>query len=597
MSDYVAPIRDMEFVLNELADLNAIAALPGYEQTTPDVVSAILEESGKLTAEVLAPLNQVGDRQGSRLVDGVVHTPEGWKEAYGKFIEGGWNGLALSPEYGGQGLPWLVATAVQEMWHASNMSFGLCPMLTQAAVEAILKHGSDQQKEMFVHQLTAGTWAGTMNLTEPQAGSDLGAVRAKAVPQGDHYLISGQKIFITYGEHDLTENIIHLVLARTPDAPPGVKGISMFIVPKYIVGEDGGLQERNDVRCVSLEHKLGINASPTAVLAYGDSGGAVGYLIGEENRGLEYMFTMMNLARLVVGVEGLAIAERAYQQARDYAKERVQGRPVSAHEGDRITIIHHPDVRRMLMTMKSQVEAMRAVAYVAMAAFDKALRHSEPEEQRRQQELVDLLTPVVKGWCTELSVEMASIGVQVHGGMGYIEETGASQHLRDARITTIYEGTTGIQASDLVGRKVLRNKGVAARNLIDTIRHFDSELADVPGDAVKALRTGLAEGVTALSKATDWILTSHDDDPRLPLAGSVPYLHLFGTVVGGWQMARAALVAQRKLEAGEGDPRFYKRKLTTARFYAEQIMPLTEALLHTITHGSSAALALDDDQF
>ncbi len=531
MSNYIAPIREMEFVLNELADLNAIAALPGYEQATPDVVSAILEESSKVTAEVLAPLNQVGDREGSRLIDDVVYTPEGWKDAYRKFIEGGWNGLALSPEYGGQGLPWLVATAVQEMWHASNMSFGLCPLLTQAAVEAILKHGSERQKKMFVRELTVGTWTGTMNLTEPQAGSDLGAVRAKAVPHGDHYLISGQKIYITYGEHDLTDNIIHLVLARTPDAPPGVKGISMFIVPKYIVGDDGSLQERNDVRCVSLEHKLGINASPTAVLAYGDKRGAVGYLIGEENRGLEYMFTMMNLARLVVGVEGFAIAERAYQQAREYAKERVQGKPVGTGDGDRATIIQHPDVRRMLMTMKSQVEAMRAVAYVAMAAFDKALRHPEPEEQRRHQELVDLLTPVVKGWCTELGIEIASIGVQVHGGMGYIEETGASQHLRDARITTIYEGTTGIQANDLVGRKIIRNKGIAVRGVIDSMRALDAELGRSAEQSIKGLRAALADGVKALSQATEWILASHEKDPRLPLAGSVPYLRLFGTVV------------------------------------------------------------------
>lgn len=597
MTSYVAPIQEMEFVLNELAGLDAIAALPGYEQATPDVVSAILEEAGKFAAEVLAPLNQVGDRQGSRLVDGVVQTPDGWKDAYCKFTEGGWNGLALDSEYGGQGLPWLLATAVQEMWHASNMSFGLCPLLTQAAVEAVLKHGSKDQQAMFARQLTEGKWTGTMNLTEPQAGSDLSGVRTKAVPRGDHYLISGQKIFITYGDHDLTENIIHLVLARTPDAPPGVKGISLFIVPKYKVSAGGSLQERNDIRCVSLEHKLGIHASPTAVLAFGDSGGAIGYLIGEENRGLEYMFTMMNLARLAVGAEGLAIAERAYQQARTYAKERVQGRPPGTKEGDRIAIIYHPDVRRMLMTMKSQVEAMRAVAYVAAAAFDRSLRHPDAQERRRQYELVDLLTPVVKGWCTELGVEIASIGVQVHGGMGYIEETGASQHLRDARITTIYEGTTGIQANDLVGRKVLRNKGIAAQGLIETMRGIDGELAEASDSGIKDIRNALANGVDALSQATEWILTSHEDDPRLPLAGSVPYLRLFGTVVGGWQMARAALIAQGKLNARTGDSRFYEAKFATTRFYAEQIMPQTGALLHAITRGSSAALALDEEQF
>ncbi len=597
MTPYVPPIRDMEFVLNELADLNAIAALPGYEQATLDLVSAVLDESGKLAAEVLAPLNQVGDRAGSHLDKGIVRTSEGWKDAYRVFTEGGWNGLALDERYGGQGLPWLVATAVQEMWHAANMSFALCPMLTQAAVEVILKHGSDQQKEIYIQKLTAGTWTGTMNLTEPQAGSDLGAVRTKAVPEGDHYLISGQKIFISYGDHDLTENIVHLVLARTPDAPAGVKGISMFIVPKYLVHDDGSVGEPNDVRTVSLEHKLGIHASPTAVLAYGDNGGAVGYLMGEENHGIEYMFTMMNLARLVVGVEGLAIAERAYQQAREYARERVQGRPPGTRAGDRVTIIEHPDVRRMLMTMKAQVEAMRAVAYVATAAFDKTLRQPDAGERRKQHELLDLLTPVVKGWCTELGVEIASTGVQVHGGMGYIEETGASQHLRDARITTIYEGTTGIQANDLVGRKIVRDQGQGAKRLIETMQSFAAELDGQQDDVIEAIRTALVEGIDAMSRATDWILAAHARDPRLPAAASVPYLRLFGTVVGGWQMARAALVARHKLDAGEGDSRFYQAKLTTARFYAEHIMPQARALLHAILQGSEATLALDTDQF
>ncbi len=597
MTEYVAPIAEMEFVLNELADLDAIATLPGYEQATPDLVSAILEEAAKLAAEVLAPLNHSGDRQGCRLAEGTVHTPDGWQHAYRTFTEGGWNGLAMDPHYGGQGLPWLVATAVQETWHAANMSFALCSMLTQAAIEAISKHGSEQQKALFVPPLTAGTWTGTMNLTESQAGSDLGAVRAKAIPHGAHYLISGQKIFITYGDHDLTDNIIHLVLARTPDAPPGVRGISMFIVPKYIVGEDGSVRERNDVRCVSLEHKLGIHASPTAVLAYGDGAGAIGYLLGEENRGIEYMFTMMNLARLAVGVEGLAIAERAYQQAREYAKERVQGTPLGTDEGARRSIIYHPDVRRMLMTMKSQIEAMRAVVYLAAATFDKTLHHRDAGERHRQQALLDVLTPVAKGWCTELGVELASIGVQVHGGMGYIEETGASQHLRDARITTIYEGTTGIQANDLIGRKVLRNKGIVVHEVIAIMREFDRELANAPGDAGNEIRRALAAGVAALSQATDWVLTSYNDDPRLPFAASVPYLRLFGTVLGGWQMARAARIAQRKLDLGEGDPQFYHAKVATARFYAEHIMPHTGAWLHAITHGSSAALALAEEQF
>lgn len=597
MTSYAPPISDMEFVLNELAELESVATLPGLEQATPDLVSAILEESGKLTSGVLAPLNQNGDRQGSRLVDGKVQTPDGWKEAYDAFVEGGWNGLAMDADYGGQGLPWLLATPVQEMWHASNMSFGLCPLLTQAAVEAILTHGSEQQKQLFVPKLVAGTWAGTMNLTEPQAGSDLSAVRTKAVPEGDHYLLSGQKIFITYGEHELTENIIHLVLARTPDAPPGVKGISLFIVPKYTLNDDGSVDGRNDVRCVSLEHKLGIRGSPTAVLAYGDKGGAVGYLVGEENRGLEYMFTMMNLARLAVGVEGLAIAERAYQQARDYAKERIQGRELGAHEGDRVAIIHHPDVRRMLMTMKSQVEAMRAVAYIGMAAFDKALRHPDAEEKQRQQTLVDLLTPIIKGWSTELGVEIASLGVQVHGGMGFIEETGASQHLRDARITPIYEGTTGIQANDLVGRKVLRDKGRAATALIDSMRDTVSQFAKSKDAVAGDIREALSAGLDDAAQATQWLLTSHEKDPRLPLAAAVHYLRLLGTVVGGWQMARAALIAQTKIEAGDTNTSFYEAKVVTAHFYATQIMPQTQALLRAITQGSGAVLALKDEQF
>ena len=594
---YTAPIRDMEFVLTELADLAGIAGLPGYEQATPDLVSAVLEEAGKLAAEVLAPLNQIGDRDGSHAVDGEVRTPAGWKEAYRKFVEGGWNGLPLTPDYGGQGLPWLVATAVNEMWHAANMAFSLCPMLTQAAVEAIVTHGSAEQKALYLPPLISGDWTGTMNLTEPQAGSDLSAVRTKAVPQGDHYLISGQKIFITYGDHDLTDNIVHMVLARLPDAPPGVKGISLFIVPKHTVTKDGKLHERNDVRCVSLEHKLGINASPTAVLAFGDSGAATGYLVGEKNRGLEYMFTMMNLARLGVGVEGLGIAERAYQQARAYAKERVQGRAPNGPADERTTIIHHPDVRRMLMTMKAQIEAMRALAYVAAAAFDRSVHEPDEDERRRQHDLVDLLTPVVKGWCTELAVEIASLGVQVHGGMGYIEETGASQHLRDARITTIYEGTTGIQANDLVGRKVIRNGGIAARELINTMKDDTGELARVSNRAVNDVRNALVDGIEVFSEATDWLLASNERDPRLPAAASVPYLRLLGTVAGGWQMARAALAAHRKLEGEAGDVEFYKAKLVTARFYAEQIMPQASALLQVITRGSGATLELADDQF
>src|SRR5499427_2300296 len=458
---YVAPLKDMRFVINELAGLGEVAKLPGYQEATPDTVDAILEEASKFSSEVLDPINYSGDREGSVWKDGKVTTPKGFKEAYRQYVEAGWGALPFGAEWGGQGLPKLVATAVEEMLTSSNMSFSLCPLLTQGAIHALELCGSDALKKAYLGKMIAGTWTGTMNLTEPQAGSDLALVKTRAKRAGDHYLISGQKIFITYGEHDLTENIVHLVLARTPDAPEGVKGISLFIVPKFLLNADGTPGERNDVRCVSIEHKLGIHASPTCVLAYGDQKGAVGYLVGEENRGLEYMFTMMNHARLAVGLEGVAIGERAYQQAIDYAKTRVQGRELGQRSGDRVTIIHHPDVRRMLMSMRAQTEAMRAVACFAGAALDKAKRHPDAAEKRRSQALVDLLIPVVKGWCTEQGVEIASTGIQVHGGMGFVEEGGAAQYLRDARITTIYEGTTGIQANDLVGRKIGRDGGAA----------------------------------------------------------------------------------------------------------------------------------------
>src|SRR5579859_3437974 len=448
MAGYSAPLRDMEFALNELA------GLPSHGDLSPELAGSVLEAAGKFAAEVLAPLNQSGDQQGSKLAGGVVTTPKGFKQAYERFVADGWNGLALPAEFGGQGLPQLVSAAVAEMWHASNMSFALCPMLTQGAAEALLLTASDALKQAYLPKLVSGEWTGTMNLTEPQAGSDLAAVRTKAVPEGDHYRLYGQKIFITWGDHDMTDNVIHLVLARTPDAPEGVRGISLFVVPKFLLNADGSPGQRNDVHCVSLEHKLGIHASPTCVMSFGDQGGAIGYLVGQENKGLAHMFTMMNEARQKVGIQGLAIAERAYQQAREYAKERVQGRLASSKSGGAVAIIHHPDVRRMLMTMKSQIEAMRAFAYVMAADMDRAHRDPDAVERARRQVRVDLLIPVLKAWCTELGVEIASTGVQVHGGMGYIEETGACQFLRDARIAPIYEGTTGIQAADLAGRKL-----------------------------------------------------------------------------------------------------------------------------------------------
>ena len=596
MTTYSAPLTDMRFVLENLCALGDIAQLPGCEEATPDLIDAVLEEASRLAGEVLAPLNKEGDIQGSRLIDGVVRTPDGWKEAYAKFIEGGWNGAAFEPVFGGMGLPWLVNAALQEMVHAANMSFGLCPLLNQGAIEAVALNGSDELKNRFLPKMVTGEWTGTMNLTEPQAGSDLGAVRAKAEPRGDHHLITGQKIFITYGDHDLTENIVHLVLARTPNAPAGVKGISLFVVPKILVAEDGSLLEPNDVSCVSLEHKLGIHASPTAVLTFGDTGGAVGYLVGEENRGLEYMFVMMNFARMSVGIQGIGVAERAYQQARDYARERIQGSPVGTDVSKRAAIVHHPDVRRMLMTMKAQIEAMRAVAYTTARSVDFAHRHADEDVRAYHQARLDLLTPVVKGWSTELSVELTSLGVQVHGGMGYVEETGACQYFRDARITTIYEGTTGIQAGDLVGRKIFRDGGRAARTLIDEMRALDSVLASNEDAACAALRISLNTGVDALSRVVDWILAETKRDPRLPAVASFHVLRLFGTVAGGYQMARAALAAKAKLDTGEGDARFLRGKIATARVYAEQIMPQVNALLPTIVNGSESVMSLDEEQ-
>ena len=515
MSSYVAPLQDMQFVIKDLVGLADITAMPDCAEVTDDLVDAVLDEAGKFATGVLDPLNRVGDKDGAKLTDSKVTSSPGFKEAYRQFVEGGWNGLSGRTEFGGQGLPHVVAMPVQEMWNSANMAFCLCPMLTSGVLEALKLKGSDAQKEKYLHKLTSGEWTGTMNLTEPQAGSDLSAVRTRAVPEGDHFRIHGTKIYITWGEHDMAENIIHLVLARTPTAPEGVKGISLFIVPKFMVNDDGSLGSRNDVKCVSIEHKMGINASPTCVLAYGDGKGAVGYLVGEENRGLEYMFIMMNHARLGVGLEGVALAERAYQHAREYAKTRVQGRAIGQKSGDRVTIIHHPDVKRMLLTMKSQVEAMRAVAYTASAALDKANHHPDDKERRKNQALVDFLIPIVKGWCTEQSVEIASVGVQIHGGMGFIEETGAAQYLRDSRITTIYEGTTGIQAADLVGRKVGFEKGATAFSIIDEMRQLDAKLAASKNADVSAARESLKRAVDGLAAATQWIQTQSPQCPCL----------------------------------------------------------------------------------
>ena len=596
MSTYTAPLQDMQFVIKELVGLADITAMPDCAEVTEDLVDAVLDEAAKFATGVLDPLNHTGDKTGARFADGSVTTPPGFKEAYRQFIAGGWNGLSGEAAYGGQGLPHVVSMPVQEMWNSANMAFCLCPMLTSGVLEAMKLKGTPEQKEKFLHKLTAGEWTGTMNLTEPQAGSDLSAVRTRAVPEGDHYRLHGTKIFITWGEHDMAANIVHLVLARTPDAPEGVKGISLFIVPKFLVNDDGSLGSRNDVKCVSIEHKMGINASPTCVLAYGDGKGALGYLVGEENRGLEYMFIMMNHARLGVGLEGVALAERAYQHAREYAKTRVQGRAIGQKSGDRVTIIHHPDVKRMLLTMKAQTEAMRALAYSASAALDKANHHPDERERRTHQALVDFLIPIVKGWCTEQGVEIASVGVQIHGGMGFIEETGAAQYLRDARITTIYEGTTGIQAADLVGRKVGFEKGATAFAIIEVMRKIDAKLAASGNPDVSAARENLLHAIDGLAAATQWVVDTFPHNPQAVAAVSVPFLKLWGTVGGGWLMARAALIADAKAGT-DGDTDFYRAKIVTARFYAEHILPQAAGLTSAVTGGSSSVLALSEAQF
>ena len=594
MTTYSAPTRDMRFVIEELAGLGQINALPQYEDASLDLVDAVLEEAARLAGEVLAPLNKTGDLEGARIVDGEVKAVTGFADAYRQFVDGGWNGIAFSPEHDGQGLPALVGTAVQEMWQSANMAFALCPMLTQGAIEAVEAHGSEAIRQTYLAKMVSGEWTGTMNLTEPQAGSDLSAVRSRAIPDGDHYLVSGQKIFITWGDHDIAENIVHLVLARLPDAPEGTRGISLFIVPKYMPGDDGSPGALNDVRPVSLEHKLGIHASPTCVMSFGDNGGAVGYLLGEANRGLACMFTMMNHARLTVGLQGLAIADRAYQQARGYARDRVQG-GAPGEEG-RVAIIRHPDVRRMLMQMRAYVEAMRSVAYVTAAHMDLAHASDDPAVCARHQARVDLLTPVVKGWCTEIAQEITSLGVQIHGGMGYVEETGAAQHFRDARITTIYEGTTGIQAMDLAGRKVLRDGGEAARALIVDMRATLEEVQS-QSELPAALAPALKASIDALDTAVEWLVKQGPKDPEVAGAVAVNLMMLTGTALGTWQIARGALIASRQLAAGEGDSDFLQAKIITARFYAEQISPRCEAHLYAVLSGSEATMALADEQF
>ena len=594
---YVAPIKDMLFVINELAGLSQVNALPGFEDAAPETVQAVLEENARFCGEVVAELNVTGDNEPSYWRDGEVITTKGFKEAFQAYGEAGWQGIQHPVEFGGQGLPKLVATPCIEMLNSANLSFALCPLLTDGAIEAFLTAGSEEQKRIFLPNLMSGKWTGTMNLTEPQAGSDLALVSTRAVLQDDGtYKVYGTKIFITYGEHDMAENIVHLVLARTPDAPEGVKGISLFIVPKYLVNADGSLGERNDVHCVSLEHKLGIKASPTAVLQFGDHGGAIGMLVGEENRGLEYMFIMMNAARFAVGMQGIGLSERAYQKAVQYARERVQSRDLAGSSGP-VPIIHHPDVRRMLMFMRAHTEATRALAYVTAAASDVAHHHGDENVRKTNQAFYEYMVPIVKGWSTEISVDVASNGVQVHGGMGFIEETGAAQYYRDARILPIYEGTTAIQANDLVGRKTVRDGGATAKGIIAQVRKTEAELSACTSDDLAAICQRLSAGSRALEDVVDFVVANIKSDIKGVFAGSVLYLKLAGVVLGGWQMARAALIADRKLKAGEGDVKFYQAKIVTARFFADHILSQAVAYRTAIVEGSAGVLALAEDQF
>jgi acyl-CoA dehydrogenase len=594
MPEYRAPLDDIRFVLNELAGLpELVAAIPAYENASGDVVDAVLSEAGRFAGEVLSPLNRPGDREGVRIVGGDVKAANGFGDAYRAFASSGWVSLSGDPRYGGQGLPHVIAGATSEMWGAANASFSNCPELAGGAITALEAHATPELRARFLPQLLSGEWSATMCLTEPQAGTDLAAVQTRAERDGDRYRLFGRKIFITWGDHDMTDNIVHLVLARGPDAPPGVKGISLFVVPKYRVKADGSLGERNDIRPVSVEHKLGLHASPTCVMALGDQGGAEGFLVGRLHEGIACMFTMMNHMRVSVGLQGIGLADRAYQQAVAYARERRQG---SSRDGkERLPIIRYPDVRRMLLTMRALTEAARAVAYVTATHIDLAHHAADESERRLHQARADLLTPVVKGWSTEIAQEVAALGVQVHGGMGFIEETGAAQILRDARITTIYEGTNGIQAMDLVGRKLLRDGGQAFSELLREMEALDDGLA-AAGAPLTTIRAAFQAGVRALRDGSRFIREESARDENLPGAAAFNFLMLLGIVCGGWQMARAALVAAKGASRA-ADRRFLNAKLATARFYADQILPRAQACAFAIGAGSASVMTFDEEDF
>ena len=594
---YIAPIKDMLFNMEHLAGLSQIAEIPAFEDMGVETAQAVLEECAKLNESVLVPLNWEGDKNPSFFKDGHVTTTPGFKEAYQQYCEGGWQSLQHPADFGGQGLPKTIGAACGEMLNSANMSFALCPMLTDGAIEALLTAGSDELKATYLEKLISGEWTGTMNLTEPQAGSDLAAVRTRAEPLADGtYKVFGTKIYITYGEHDMAENIVHLVLARVQGAPEGVKGISLFVCPKFMVNKDGSLGARNDVHCVSIEHKMGIKASPTAVLQYGDHGGAIGFLVGEENRGLEYMFIMMNAARYAVGVQGISIAERAYQKAVQFSRDRVQSRPVDGSMRTSAPIIHHPDVRRMLMTMRAYTEGCRAMATVAAAAYDASHHHPDADTRKDNLAFYEFLVPLVKGFSTEMSLDVTSLGVQVHGGMGFIEETGAAQYLRDAKILTIYEGTTAIQANDLIGRKTGRDGGQTAKGIAAQIANTEAELRQNGSANAVAMATRLKAAREAFLDVVDFVVAGAKTSPNAVFSGSVPYLMLAGNLVAGWQMARALLVAQDQLTHGD-DAVFMQSKITTARFYADHILTKIPGLRDSIVDGAGSVTELALDAF
>ncbi len=594
MSEYSPPLDDMKFALKEVVNVNSLSELPAFNEVGLEALDSLLDEASRFFNEVISPTNRTGDLEVSSLNDdGSVSTPSGFREAYAQYVDAGWGAISFDPEYGGGGFPWLVGIAVTEMLTAANMALSLNPMLTQGSIHALTAHGDQEQKLAWLPKLITGEWAGTMNLTEPQAGSDVGALTTKAELQDDGtYKINGQKIYITWGEHDLTENIVHLVLARTPDAPPGTKGISLFIVPKFIINDDGSIGEENDIKCLSIEHKLGIHASPTCVLQFGDNGGATGYIVGEENSGMRYMFTMMNQARLAVGLEGLAVADRAYQQALDYALERMQGRRADTPKGESVPIIDHPDVRRMLMTMKAYIEAMRCMIYLNAKSIDIAHHHPDEDERTRGHELTDLLTPLSKSWCTDLGNELTSLGIQIHGGMGFVEETGAAQHYRDIRIAGIYEGTNGIQAIDLVGRKLSMRKGDVVRELLLAINETASELHSAN---LKGIARPLEDAVKDMQAATEWLIEKGGASTDDGLAGATPYLRMFGTTVGGWLLAKSALQAKKQIDEGN-DSEFLQAKIETAIFYAEQLLPQVSGLLPATVSGAQSLYAIKPER-